>query len=173
MEFAVEFPLPRHGEGVVYVCSWCNFANHLPAFHGAPSHQLSVLPFQSSHFSSTHWLFKNTYVFHRSVALCFWLFLRGICFLYILASERKGRLPSVFMAPQHWTSACTVSLSCRHVGILCRDAQKGMLGTEQHTGIKSMEPGALRVVQPGLVFPEGLVWHVFKGRWKAAQAAAY
>lgn len=126
------------------------------AFHGAPSHQLSVLPLQSSHYSSAHWLFKNTYVFHRSVALCFWLFLRGICFLYILASERMGRLPSVFMAPQHWTSACTVSLSCRHTGILCRDAQKGMLGTEQHTGVKSTEPEALRVVQPGLVFLKGV-----------------
>lgn len=97
------------------------------AFHGAHSHQLSVLPLQSCHYSSTHWLFKNTYLFHRSVALWFWLFLRGICFLYILALGRMGRLPSVFMVPQHWTSACTVSLSCRHTGILCRDAQKGML----------------------------------------------
>lgn len=147
------------GKGLFYVCSWCNFANHLSAFHSAPSHQLSVLPFQSSHYSSTHWLFKNTYVFHRSVALCFWLFLRGICFLYILALERKGRLPSVFMAPQHWTSACTVSLSCRHMGILCRDAQKGMLGTEQHTAIKSS--GALRVLQLSLVFPRGLGYDTF------------
>lgn len=135
------------------------------AFHGAPSHQLLVLPLQSSHYSSAHWLFKNTYVFHRSVALCFWLFLRGICFLYILASERMGRLPSVFMAPQHWTSACTVSLSCRHVGILCRDAQKGMLGTEQHTGIKSTELEALTVVQLGLVFPKDLLLLFFKGRY--------
>jgi len=43
------------------------------------------------------------------------------------------------MAPPHWTSACAVSLSCHHMGILCRDAQKGMLGTERHTAIKSTE----------------------------------
>lgn len=135
------------------------------AFHGAPSHQLSVLLLQSFHYSSAHWLFKNTYVFHRSVALFFWLFLRGICFLYILASEGMGRLPSAFMAPQHWTSACMVSLSCCHVGILCRDAQKGMLGTEQHIGTKSTEPEALRVVQPGLVLPKGLLFWIFKGRY--------
>lgn len=36
-------------------------------------------------------------IFHRSVVLCFWLFLRGICFLYILTLERTGRLPSAFM----------------------------------------------------------------------------
>lgn len=94
----------------------------------------------------------------------FWLFLRGICFLYILALEGMGRLPSALMAPRHWTSACTVSLSCRHTGILCRDAQKGMLGTEQHTGIKPREPEALRVVQLGLGFPKGLLLQFLEGR---------
>lgn len=52
------------------------------------------------------------------------------------------------------------------MGILCRDAQKGMLGTEQHTCIKSTEPEALRVVQSGQVFPKGLAINdFFKGRY--------
>lgn len=75
MEFAIEFPLPRHGGRGLFMCvHGVILLTTYSAFHGAPSHQLSVLPLQSFHYSSAHWLFKNIYIFHRSVVLCFFGF---------------------------------------------------------------------------------------------------
>lgn len=76
--------------------------------------------------------------FHRSVLTCIWLLCAEVSFLIILTVERVGRFPSA----SHGSNAlgicmCKLLLSFHHgyEGTLCRDAQRGLIGTKQWIGI--------------------------------------